>query len=118
MAQYQSGAQTRRVRSLTYPAPDAHVQMHPDLAAAHGVRSAELVELRTRRGTALFRARLDDGIRPDTVFTPFHWGGRSTANRLVNAALDPTSRMPEFKVCAVALRRADEQDLDLALLPT
>jgi assimilatory nitrate reductase catalytic subunit len=117
MSQYQSGAQTRRVRSLTLHEPDAYVQLHPDLAAQHGIRSADVVELRTRRGTALFRARLSDDIRPDTVFTPFHWGGRSTANRLTNAALDPTSRMPEFKVCAVALARAPDQDVDLALPP-
>jgi len=117
MSQYQSGAQTRRVDALTFTEPDAFVQLHPDLAAAHSIRSAELVELRTRRGTALFRARLSDSIRPDTVFTPFHWGGRSTANRLTNPALDPSSRMPEFKVCAVALRRHDDQDADLRQLP-
>ncbi len=117
MAQYQSGAQTRRVRSLVLHEPDAFVQLHPDLAAALGIASADLVELRTRRGTALFRARLTDGIRPDTVFTPFHWGGRSTANRLTNPALDRSSRMPEFKVCAVALSRAEDQDVDLRLLP-
>jgi assimilatory nitrate reductase catalytic subunit len=118
LGQYQSGAQTRRVRALTMTEPDAFVQVHPDLAAQHGIRGADVVELTTRRGTALFRARLSDDIRPDTLFTPFHWGGRSTANRLTNAALDPTSRMPEFKVCAVALARAPDQDVDLSLLPT
>ena len=117
MAQYQSGTQTRRVRKLTMTEPDAVVQLHPDLAAQHGIAGADVVELATRRGTALFRARLTEDIRPDTLFTPFHWGGRSTANRLTNAALDPTSRMPEFKVCAVALSRAVDQDVDLALLP-
>jgi assimilatory nitrate reductase catalytic subunit len=39
-------------------------------------------------------------IRQDTVFIPFHWGGAGGANRLTNPALDPVSRMPEFKVCA------------------
>jgi assimilatory nitrate reductase catalytic subunit len=117
MVHYQSGAQTRRVKSLTLTEPDAFVQLHPDLAAAHSIRSTELVELRTRRGSALFRARLSDGMRPDTLFTPCHWGGRSGANRLTNAALDPTSRMPEFKVCAVAISRAPDQDADLSLLP-
>jgi assimilatory nitrate reductase catalytic subunit len=39
-------------------------------------------------------------IRPDTVFVPFHWVG---ANRLTNDALDPASRMPEFKVCAASV---------------
>lgn len=117
VSQYQSGAQTRRVRALALTEPDAFVQLHPDLAAQHAIGSAELVELRTRRGTALFRARLSDAIRPDTVFTPFHWGGRSRANALTNPALDPSSRMPEFKVCAVAVSRAVDQDTDLSLLP-
>ncbi|HYF71220.1 MAG TPA: molybdopterin dinucleotide binding domain-containing protein, partial [Nocardioides sp.] len=45
-------------------------------------------------------ARVVSTIRPDTVFVPFHWVG---ANRLTNAALDPSSRMPEFKVCAAAV---------------
>jgi len=47
------------------------------------------------------------GIRPDTVFAPFHWGGPGNANRLTNPALDEYSRMPEFKVCAVAVARVD-----------
>jgi assimilatory nitrate reductase catalytic subunit len=52
------------------------------------------------------RARLTSTIRPDTVFAPFHWGGESTINDLTNPALDPASRMPEFKVCAVAIEAA------------
>ena len=55
----------------------------------------------TRRGTATFTVKLTRAIREDTVFVPFHWGGEQSANRLTNAALDPISRMPEFKVCAV-----------------
>ena len=47
-------------------------------------------------------ARVVATIRPDTVFVPFHWVG---ANRLTNDALDPSSRMPEFKVCAAAVER-------------
>jgi assimilatory nitrate reductase catalytic subunit len=51
-------------------------------------------------------ARLTETIRPDTVFAPFHWGGAARANSLTSDALDPTSRMPEFKVCAVKVRAA------------
>ena len=50
-------------------------------------------------------ARMNGGIRPDTVFAPFHWGGAACINRLTNPALDPQSRMPSFKVCAVAVVR-------------
>jgi len=49
-------------------------------------------------------------IREDTVFVPFHWGGIRAANRLTNPALDPVSRMPEFKVCAVRLETRDLPD--------
>jgi assimilatory nitrate reductase catalytic subunit len=48
-----------------------------------------------------FSVRVSSDIRPDTVFAPFHWGGKQAANLLTMPALDPTSRMPEFKVCAV-----------------
>jgi assimilatory nitrate reductase catalytic subunit len=50
--------------------------------------------------------RLDDDMRPDVLFLPFHWGGDGRANSLTHAALDPTSRMPEFKACAVRLEAA------------
>jgi assimilatory nitrate reductase catalytic subunit len=62
----------------------------------------------TRRGEATFTARVTRAIREDTVFVPFHWGGRRSANRLTNPALDPTSRMPEFKVCAVRVERCED----------
>jgi assimilatory nitrate reductase catalytic subunit len=61
------------------------------------------VRLTTRRGTGLFRAELSAEMRMDTVFVPFHFAGDGRANLLTNPALDPVSRMPEFKVCAVRL---------------
>ena len=61
------------------------------------------VTVESRRGDTTLRAQVVTTIRPDTVFIPFHWVG---ANRLTNDALDPSSRMPEFKVCACAVGRA------------
>ena len=55
-------------------------------------------------------SRPRSSIREDTVFAPFHWGGAQSANRLTNAALDPTSKMPEFKVCATRIDAAPELD--------
>ena len=103
---YLSGNQTRRIPALTRARPEPYAELHPDVAAAHGIRAGELVRLRTRRGSAEFAARLTEAIRPDTVFVPFHWGGAQAINLLTNAACDPISRMPEFKTCAVALERA------------
>ncbi|GAA3169619.1 molybdopterin oxidoreductase family protein [Blastococcus jejuensis] len=105
MAQYQSGTQTRRTRSLAMVAPTARAELHPDLARSLGIGPDDVVELATRRGRARFHAHVTDAIRPDVVFAPFHWGGASSANALTDPALDPTSRMPAFKVCAVAVTR-------------
>ncbi len=98
LSQYQSGAQTRRIRDLPDPGP--FVELHPMLADRLGAVDGEPVVVRTRRGELKAAARVVATIRPDTVFVPFHWVG---ANRLTNDALDPTSRMPEFKVCAAAV---------------
>ena len=73
-----------------------------------GLSGGDEVNLATRRGAGRFGVSLNPGIRRDTVFLPFHWGGAGSANRLTNSALDPDSRMPEFKVCAVRIERDHE----------
>ncbi|MFJ7056356.1 molybdopterin oxidoreductase family protein [Streptomyces microflavus] len=103
VAQYQSGAQTRRVDELNAAAPGPFVELHPRLAERIGVAEGELVAVTSRRGRAVAPARITGAIRADTVFMPFHWPGEGRANTLTNPALDPVSRMPEFKVCAVRL---------------
>ncbi len=105
LAQYQSGAQTRRIDALNETAPAPFVEVHPFAAEALGVEEGERVRVSTRRGEAVLRARLTTTIRPDTVFVPFHWAGRGRANLLTSDALDPTSRMPAFKACAARVDR-------------
>ena len=81
----------------------------------------DLVTVTSRRGDMTLPARVVATIRPDTVFIPYHWPGRQAANQLTNRALDPLSRMPEFKVAVVRIGKAtgreretaDERDLTL-----
>ncbi|WP_327345882.1 molybdopterin oxidoreductase family protein [Streptomyces europaeiscabiei] len=101
VAQYQSGAQTRRVDELNAAAPGPFVELHPRLAERLGATEGDPLAVVSRRGRAVAPARITTAIRPDTVFMPFHWPGEGRANTLTNPALDPTSRMPEFKTCAV-----------------
>jgi assimilatory nitrate reductase catalytic subunit len=101
LGQYQSGTQTRRVPKLQALAPEPLAEIHPLTAERLGLRDKTPVTLSSRRGSAAFTVRLTASIREDTVFVPFHWGGEQSINRLTNAALDPVSGMPEFKVCAV-----------------
>lgn len=103
---YQSGAQTRRVAELVDAAPAPVVELHPMLAADLGVAQGDPVRVTSARGALVADAHVTDGIRPDTVFLPFHWAGDLSANLLTNDATDPVSGMPEFKVCAVRVERA------------
>ncbi|MDS1270773.1 molybdopterin oxidoreductase family protein [Lipingzhangella sp. LS1_29] len=112
MGHYQSGAQTRRIEELSRAEPDAYVEVHPDTAATYGLLQDDWARLVSRRGAMLARVRTRTAIRRDTVFVPFHFGGAQTANDLTNPALDPTSRMPEFKTAAVRLGPASPPNGD------
>ena len=103
LAHYQSGTQTRRIAQLVDAAPKPIAEIHPHLAKRHGLADGARMVLRTRRGSAVFTSHISADIRPDTIFVPFHWPGESFANRITNDALNPVSRMPEFKVCAARI---------------
>jgi assimilatory nitrate reductase catalytic subunit len=103
---YQSGAQTRNVPELLDSVPEAYVEVHPDTAARAGLAEGALAAVVSRRGRMEARVRCVPSMRIDLLFLPFHFAGKGRANLLTNPALDPTSRMPEFKVCAVRLEPA------------
>ncbi len=106
MAHYNTGVQTRRVASLNEADPEAFCELHADMARTIGVKPGDRIRLTSRRGSAIFVARLSRTIRLDTVFIPFHWGGEAVANLLTSTYTDPISGIPEFKVCAVHIARA------------
>ena len=114
LSQYNSGTQTRRVPALVAADPAPFVEIHPETARGIGIADGEAARLVTRRGSAVLRARLVRTIRLDTVFVPFHWGGEGTANLLTHAVLDPVSRIPEFKACAVRVERIPPTQGDAA----
>jgi assimilatory nitrate reductase catalytic subunit len=105
VAHYQSGSQTRRVPSLLAAEPEAFVEIHPSTAAGVGLENGELVAVITRRGRVICQARFARTIRFDTLFMPFHFAGKGRANTLTNDAVDPVSKIPEFKIAAARLER-------------
>jgi assimilatory nitrate reductase catalytic subunit len=107
LAHYQSGAQTRNVPELMAVEPRMFVEVHPDTARRAGLGEGDEAWLTSRRGRVRAEVRCVTSIRLDTVFLPFHFPFEHRANLLTNPALDPTSKMPEFKVCAVRLARAE-----------
>jgi assimilatory nitrate reductase catalytic subunit len=109
LAHYQSGSQTRRVERLMAACPEPLLEIHPTTARRYGLSSGDTALLTTRRGSMTCTVKVNAAIREDTLFMPFHWGGAQAVNRLTNPALDPASRMPEFKVCAVRVERIRQE---------
>jgi len=100
LVHYQSGAQTRRVPSLLSAVPEVYVEIHPETAQRLAVQDGAAVHVVTRRGRVTCLARCTASIRFDTIFMPFHFGGAGRANTLTNDAVDPMSKIPEFKIAA------------------
>ncbi|HXI93563.1 MAG TPA: molybdopterin oxidoreductase family protein, partial [Blastocatellia bacterium] len=107
VSQYLSGTQTRRIGPLLDQNPEPRIEIHPRLAEKLGIRDGELTTVESRRGTLTLRAMVVTTIRPDTIFIPYHWPGGRSANQLTISAQDPISKIPEYKVCAVRVKRSD-----------
>jgi assimilatory nitrate reductase catalytic subunit len=107
VSQFLSGTQTRRIGPLVKQYPEPRIEMHPRLAARLGIADGDWTTAETRRGTITLKAQVVTTIRPDTIFIPYHWAGRKSANQLTVAAQDPISKIPQYKVCGCRVRKAD-----------
>jgi assimilatory nitrate reductase catalytic subunit len=107
VSQFLSGTQTRRIGPLVDQYPEPRLEMHPRLANQLGLSDGDWAVVESRRGSCCLRAQVVTTIRPDTVFVPYHWPGPKSINRVTNAAQDPISKIPEYKVCAVRVRKAE-----------
>jgi assimilatory nitrate reductase catalytic subunit len=107
VSQFLSGTQTRRIGPLVRQYPEPRIEVHPRLAAKLGIADGDWATAETSRGTITLRAQVVTTIRPDTIFIPYHWAGRKSANQLTVAAQDPISKIPQYKVCGCRLRRAE-----------
>ena len=111
--QYLSGNQTRRIGFLVEQCPEPYVEIHPETAQRLKVNDGERVKVVSRRGEGVFPALVVRTIRPDTIFIPYHWGEELAANQLTNPALDPTSKIPEFKACAARIEKIHSRQLPI-----
>lgn len=108
VSQFLSGTQTRRIGPLVNQYPEPRLELHPQLAEKLGIKDGDWAIAESRRGTITLQAQVVTTIRPDTIFIPYHWPGKKSANQLTISAQDPISKIPEYKVCAVRVRKANE----------
>ncbi|HEV8209549.1 MAG TPA: molybdopterin dinucleotide binding domain-containing protein, partial [Vicinamibacterales bacterium] len=116
VSQYLSGTQTRRIGGLIDQYPQPRCEIHPRLAGSLGVADDDFVKVESRRGSIVVRAQVVKTIRPDTVFVPYHWPLDRSANNCTIRAIDPISKIPEFKICAVRVSKTAAPAGDVAAL--
>lgn len=100
--QYHYGTMSRRVDEIQRHAGTPYVEIHPADAAAKGISDKDTIRVVSRRGELSIKARVTDRVKRGVVFIPIHYH-EAAANRLTNDALDPTVKIPEYKVCAVRI---------------
>jgi sulfite reductase (NADPH) flavoprotein alpha-component len=107
--QWHTLTKTGKVAKLNKLNPGPFVEIHPDDAARLDIRDDDPVEIASRRGRAVLPAVVTDRVRPGNCFAPFHWndafGEYLSINAVTNDAVDPISRQPEYKACAVTLTK-------------
>jgi formate dehydrogenase alpha subunit len=97
---YHTGTQTRRSEGLNALYPEPLIEINANDARALNIRNGDLVRVTSRRGAVVVKALVGTVTGPGVVFMAFHFA-EAVANKLTRAALDPTSKIPEYKVCAV-----------------
>ena len=102
---YLSGTMSRRCLTLHHENPEVFIEIHPDDARELRIQSGEEIKTSSRRGNIMTKALITDRVRPGVVFIPMHFM-ENAANRLTSAALDPITKTPEYKVCAVNLEKS------------
>jgi assimilatory nitrate reductase catalytic subunit len=110
VSMFLSGNQTRRIGPLVDQCPEPLLELHPVLAKKHGIDSGDWVTVESRRGNMTIRCQVVTTIRPDTVFVPYHWAGAKSINLVTIASQDPISKIPEYKICAVRVHKAEEPE--------
>ncbi|WP_226669018.1 assimilatory nitrate reductase catalytic subunit NasC [Metabacillus litoralis] len=103
VSHYLTGVQTRKSSALAARNFESYLEIHPETAKRYSIEHNNLVSVTSKRGNIVVRSKLSEKIRKDTVFVPIHWTDAQNVNLLVGEDLDPSCKMPGFKVNAVRI---------------
>ncbi len=95
---------TRKVKGLNIFRGEELAEINPEDASALGIANGEIIRVISRRGAVTAKAKVTEASPAGLVFMTFHFA-ESPTNQLTNPALDPTAKIPEYKVCAVRVER-------------
>ncbi len=103
---YHTRTQTDRCAVLHYEVPESYIQINTQDAKEIGIKQGEKIKVKSRRGETITTARVSEDVAPKVLYMTMHFN--EGANNLTNTALDPLSKMPELKHCAVAVEKIKE----------
>lgn len=101
---YNAGAMTHRTEGISELHSTSYMEMHKGDADALGIKDGDRVKVASRRGEIETRVIVGDKVNYGEVFMTFHFDD-GNVNHLTNAAIDSFANVPEYKVCAVRIRR-------------
>lgn len=105
---FHTRTRTGKVGNCNKFSPTPYMEINPDSANELGIDNMEYVRLVSPRGDAVVMAQLTQRVPYNMVFIPFHY--HDCVNRLSLGLLDPYSRQPAFKQCAVRIEKTDQQE--------
>jgi ferredoxin-nitrate reductase len=104
--QWHTMTKTGKVGKLRQHIPQAFLEINPANALALELREGDIALVESRRGEVRVPVRVTDNVKKGAVFLPMHWGkilgsDLNRTNNLTHSLLDPVSKEPDFKFCAV-----------------
>jgi ferredoxin-nitrate reductase len=106
-SQWHTMSRTGKIQRLANQALTPHAEIHPDDALIQNIVHGELIQVSSLRGKVKVAAKISTRVVPGMIFMPFHWGDLyapgNAANQITNDVIDPISKEPEYKACAVAI---------------
>jgi ferredoxin-nitrate reductase len=108
--QWHTRSKTGKVNRLNQHVKQSYLEIHPADANTLGIKAGDMTRILSRRGEVIVEAKLSPEMKPGVVFLPMHWGkilnnDLNRANNLTNDLVDPISKEPDFKYCAVNVRK-------------
>ncbi len=99
---YHTGTMTMKTQGLNEKIPECFIEISPEDAEQYSLKDGDTAQLTSKRGNVKAKIKFSRKAVKGTLFMPFHFA-KAAANNLTSTKLDPVSKIPELKVCAVNL---------------
>ena len=86
-----------------------YLQINYKDAQKLNIKDKEIIRVSSRRGSVLTRALVTDRVQEGATYMTYQWWV-GACNELTISSLDPISKTPEYKYCAIKVEKIDDQN--------